>query len=269
MWLMCSFEGVEAFCFADDLKIYASNPNLLQLALTALNSWCQAWQLRVSPDKCHILRIGNSPQFEFKLGDQIIPEATEVRDLGIIVDSSLTFSQHCIGLEKSGRRSAFQTLRCFQSGRVSPLVHAYKTYVRPKLEYATQVYYPQTRKDSKAVENVQRFFTRVTLKKCGLRKRPYEERLRFFSLDSLELRRAKLDLLLAYKMFHGFTPDCDVLTRYVTTRVHRNNCKLIKEPRGCSQRLLFFPNRVATMWNSLPESVLLSDLNSFKTFIGL
>ncbi len=72
-------------------------------------------------------------------------------------------------------------------------------------------------KDVNQIERVQRTFTRFVMKKCCLPKISYESRLRFFSLDSLVVRRAKTDLILLYKMYYGlvdlplsrFFPPCN------------------------------------------------------------
>lgn len=264
-----SFNQVEAYGFADDIKIFSESSAQLQLALDELNSWCEIWQLRVSPTKCQILTIGSPDNESFRLGSFILPKVSEARDLGVIVDSSLNFQAHSLSLVKAGRRAAFQTLRCFLSGKVAPLVKAYKTYVLPKLEYASQVCYPQRQNERTAIEKVQRFFTRLVYKKCGKKKASYEQRLRFLKLDSIDVRRCKLDLLLCHRMYHHQTHDCDVLTRSHSLRHQRHNHHLLKDPRGCLARLSFFSNRVVALWNALPERIILSDIDTFKQFIGL
>lgn len=205
----------------------------------------------------------------FFLGEQALPNVSEVRDLGVLVDASLSFSPHCLSVAKAGKRAAFQTLRCFQSGRVAPLVNAYTTYVRPKLEYATQIFYPQRKRDSNAIESVQKFYTRILYRKCGRKYASYEKRLKFLKLDTLAVRRTKLDLMLAYKMFRGLTSDCDVLSRSTSIRSQRITHKLIKDKPGCLPRILFFSNRVVEMWNKVPDDIALGELPAFKRYVGL
>ena len=109
----------------------------------------------------------------------------------------------------------------------------------------------------------------MLFRKCGLKKQPYEKRLKFLGIETLELRRMKLDIILAHKMFHGLTYDCDILQRSLCTRDHRNNLKLLKEKSGCVERLRFFSNRVVNTWNALPEYIIAGSEDNLKRYIGL
>ena len=262
--------SVDCLGFADDIKIFSDNPTALQAAMDHLSNWCVKWQLHVAPQKCHILRIGNGPEPSLSLNGTPISYAASVRDLGIQVDQGLSFIEHCEGLAKAAKRTAFLTLRCFQSGRAAPLLRAYTTYVRPKLEYATQVFAPARKKDSDCLERVQRYYTRRLFAKCGLKSVDYEQRLRLLSIDRLDVRRAKLDLLLCYKIFHGLTDGCDeLLSTSFHNRTARHQHHLVKELSGCLARRTFFSNRVVSMWNQLPVDIALGSEENFKSHIAL
>ena len=66
----------------------------------------------------------------------------------------------------------------------------YKSLVRLQLEYASQVWFPYTKKQIKALERVQRGATKFILK-CDL---TYPERLANLGLLPLQFRREVLDL---------------------------------------------------------------------------
>jgi hypothetical protein len=77
--------------YADDIKLYSTvdfNGKSSDLAVTldSLCHWSNTWQLKVNISKCNVLRIGNC--------DVIIPRIDAVTDLGIIVNSSLSFSAY-------------------------------------------------------------------------------------------------------------------------------------------------------------------------------
>lgn len=72
------------------------------------------------------------------------------------------------------------------------MLWAFKTYVRPILEYASSVWSPYLLKDIDLIEGVQR---RYTKKLHGLGRHSYLDRLIKLGLDSLELRRLKADLV--------------------------------------------------------------------------
>ena len=103
-----------------------------------------------------------------------------MRDLGVIVDSTLKFEQH-----------------------VSAVVH--KAHTRANLillEYCTPVWSPQYNYLTEKVERVQRHFTK---RLHGLKNKSYTERLKLIGLQSLERRRLNYDLILTYKILHGIT----------------------------------------------------------------
>ena len=116
--------------------------------------------------------------------------------------------------------------------------------MRPVLEYNTVIWSPHTVHDIEAVESVQRRFT-----KClnGFRQFPYEERLRRLDLQSLELRRLHVDLIMliwCYKVVFGLV-DTDMndffkFNTRTTSRGHRY--KLYKERAITGTRSHFLVN---------------------------
>jgi hypothetical protein len=88
----------------------------------------------------------------------------------------------------------------FRSRSPSLLVKAFVTYVRPIVEYASNVWSPYLLKHIRGIENVQRRFTKRIFSISQL---SYSERLAVLGLDTLELRRLRSDLVLYYKIFHG------------------------------------------------------------------
>ena len=77
--------------FADDVKIYLvvgdiDSSSVLQCGLDALFDWFLKWQLSVSAKKCVMLQLGHSNEhFKCNINNLVLPNVTEVKDLGIIV----------------------------------------------------------------------------------------------------------------------------------------------------------------------------------------
>ena len=92
--------------------------------------------------------------------------------------------------------------RSFVSRDVTRLIRAYKTYVRPLVESNTVIWSPTAIGDVDLLERVQRKFTK---KLPGMQNLPYTERLKLLNLDSLELRRLRVDLIWCYKIIFGLT----------------------------------------------------------------
>ena len=107
------------------------------------------------------------------------------------------------------------------------------------------------------IERVQRRFTK---KLRGLSDLPYLRRLELLSIESLELRRIRADLLFLFKMIHGLV-DIDISQFFAfsvsTTRGH--NFKIDVQYCRLNCRKYFFINRTVPIWNSLPSSVVDAD----------
>ena len=85
---------------------------------------------------------------------------------------------------------------------------------------------------------------------------PYNDRLVWLQLPSLELRRIRKDLIMCYKIMHSHVAlelsDFVALSNNSRTRGH--NFKLFKKQFCLDVSKYFFSNRVIDMWNNLPEA---------------
>ena len=87
--------------FADDTKLYmrsdeAGASEKLKEELNVLETWAERWQLRFHPDKCTVLKVGRSSsesQYHMTNGAEpvVLTETKVERDLGVFVDSQLSF----------------------------------------------------------------------------------------------------------------------------------------------------------------------------------
>ena len=121
------------------------------------------------------------------------------RDLGIEIDGKLRFDQHFHNITKAAYQRVAVIFRGFASKDPKILILAFKIFVRPALEYCSNVWSPFRLKDIDGIEQVQRYFTRRLAGCNGL---SYPERLELFNLESLEIRRIKSDLIMYYKIIH-------------------------------------------------------------------
>ena len=145
--------------------------------------------------------------------------------------------------------------RSFVTRDVHILVRAFSTCVRPILEYCTPVWSPYLLKDINKIEGVQRYFSRRLFPD---KQYSYAERLVSTSLDTLESRRIKYDIIMCFKSFKIINNLVDI--------DHSNFVKFLPNPhnvRGHSLKLtkpIFtsnslpnnFVNRCVNCWNALP-----------------
>ena len=251
--------------YADDAKIYQvfdrrNYDNSLCDSLSALNVWSQTWQLKIAVEKCHVLRIGyKNPNRMLAIGDIVLSEKETVRDLGVIVSKSLKPSSHCSVIAKKALNRGNLILRALRTSHVETLMLAYKVFVRPLLEYCTPVFSPQYVDDANVIERVQRNYIRRVYARNNLHQSIYRLRLKNaeVNLETLELRRAKFDLLMIYKMFHGAVDlsidrffmrvqnSHNIRARHTYTikSLVRSKCRVMQDS---------FFNRVVSVWNNLP-----------------
>jgi len=261
--------------YADDVKLYnvietADDAAILQHNLDNLPVWAEKWQLEISIHKCFILPIGGTgmeiDDANYKIGDYSLPQVDNIMDLGVTVDKTLKFTVHVNKITVKAHARCSLIHRCFLSRDRDTLLKAYATYVLPLLEYASCVWSPRLLQDIRAVESVQRRFTK---RLRGMRNLSYEERLVALHLESLESRRLRADLVMTYKMIFRLV-DIDASVFFI----RRNND--IIETRGHNFRLQvpnftsecrrgFFSERVVNAWNALPADIDFSNINRFKS----
>ena len=88
--------------YADDVKIFnritcSDDTDDLQADLERLSAWSKSWLLKLNPSKCHVITftLRNSPILaEYSLDHSILERRTETRDLGVLLDTKLTFTNH-------------------------------------------------------------------------------------------------------------------------------------------------------------------------------
>ena len=195
--------------YADDVKLYtelktSADESYFQGCLDLLYLWSVTWQLAISSKKCCIATVGKPDDSWGKpqhcLGAEQISVSDTVSDLGVTVDPHLSFSQHIEKITCKAHQRANLIHRCFASKQRDLLVKAFITYARPILEYNSPLWSPTLKKDIISIESVQRKFTKRIPGMSGL---SYHSRLKALNLESLELRRLRADLLLAYKILFG------------------------------------------------------------------
>jgi ribonuclease P/MRP protein subunit RPP40 len=269
-----AFGGCKIKLFADDVKVYwvrdakYEDTNILQKCIDAIQKWSILWQLPISHSKCYSMYFGvNNPIIVYKFGEVVINRENGVKDLGVFISENVKSSFHCNKLVDKTKRLCSMIFRCLKTRDATCLIRAYKSYILPVLEYNSSVWSPFLIKDIDCVESVQRYFTRRVFKRCGFPDSPYIERLARLQLPLLELRRIHKDLIMCYKIVHGNTV-ANVAEFFIFTnnpRTRGNCLKLYKRDVCLDIRKYFFSNRVIDIWNSLPNSCVLSEnVNCFK-----
>ena len=264
----------EGFLFADDAKIFRKITNkddalLLQDDIRKLEEWSDSWLLKFHPDKCHLLTLGKFANImychRYKVSGEEIEHVFEEKDLGVTMDSELTFSEHITAKVKKANSLVGIIRRSFSYLDQYTFVKIFTAFVRPHLEYGQAVWSPHLRKYINMIENVQ---IRATKLVDGFSKLTYEERLKKLELPTLAFRRFRGDMIETYKHFHKY--DRSILTpsfhpRNRPSRNHQYQIQPIRPKdgeRGLHSNSLYC--RIPDVWKNLPKDVV--DAPTMDTF---
>ena len=251
--------------FADDTKLFKEVNSIadslsIQRDIDELVRWSKDWLLQFHPDKCHVLTLGKFANIKhahpYTLDGNQLEHVFMEKDLGILVDSELTFEDH-ISKQVNKANSILGTIkRGFAKLSPTALKTLYSTFVRPHLEHSQSVWSPKLRKHCNLIEGVQRRATRLVERYHNL---SYEERLRRLDLPTLEFRRNFCDMVQVYKHIHIY--DKDTIPNKFKTRSRpqrRHKFELLPNFgndgfRGAQTK--FFYYRTIPRWNALPKDV--------------
>ena len=125
-----------------------------------------------------------------------IVKCEEEKNLGVIFDKYLSFDAHNQNSINKANRIIRRTFT-FIDGEI--FTNLYKALVRPHLEYGNIVWFPQLKRQSVAIEKVQRRATKLI---PVLKDLDYKERLRQLKLPTLKYRRYRGDLIQVFKIIH-------------------------------------------------------------------
>ena len=114
-------------------------------------------------------------RYKYKMGDVELEEAEEEKDLGVWVESTMKPGKQCAAAAKAANFALGQMQRAFHYRKKNYLVPLYKTFIRPKLEFAAAVWNPWMEADRNILEKVQQRLVRML---SDVRVNSYEEKLR-------------------------------------------------------------------------------------------
>ena len=268
-------KGSKLFLYADDTKLFRhimhdSDTDFLQKDLLDLQLWLEKWLLKLNINKCKVVSFGHKINFinEYYLksnnSNEILEHLPSIKDLGVTFDCNLKFDQHIH--EKVNKAYSILGLinRNFKHMSSDTFIGLYRALVRSHLEYANCVWSPYRVKDIEMIEKVQMRATKMVQK---LRNFSYEDRLKLLNLPSLKYRRMRGDMIQVFKIISGLY-DINSVVDFNMSHVSytRGNIYKMQPIRAhYNIRKFFFSNRIVTLWNSLPNHVIISEsVNIFK-----
>ncbi len=256
--------------YADDSKLFRSikqqtDYTFLQSDLDSLYHWSQDWAMSFSSTKCEVMHFSRKRKpcshldRTYCLAGQQLRSVPSIKDLGVTIASDLSWSKHIENITCNANRTLGLVKRvCHDIDDISTRKLLYCSIIRPKLEYASNLWSPYLIKYQLLIENVQRRATRFILNYP--KNMPYAERLAKTNILPLQYRREISDLLLLFKSRNGLvTTDVNnildtFVSPYRTRYSHPNNYNLtIKHKQDYFRKSYFI--RSALLWNDLPSDL--------------
>uniref|UniRef100_A0A8C2FJX0 Reverse transcriptase domain-containing protein n=3 Tax=Cyprinus carpio TaxID=7962 RepID=A0A8C2FJX0_CYPCA len=273
--------GISFHCYADDTQLYISTRpgetsklSKLTECVKNVKDWMTNNFLLLNSDKTEILLIGpenitqNLVDYNLQLDGCTVTSST-VKNLGVILDSNLSFENHISHVTKT----AFFHLRNIAKLRnmlpvpdAEKLVHAFMT---SRLDYCNALLGGCPASSINKLQVVQNAAARVLT-----RSRKYDHItpiLQSLHWLPIKFRISYKILLLTYKALNGLAPAylTSLLPRYNPSRSLRSqNAGLLIVPRIAKSTKggRAFSHLAPKLWNSLPDNVRGSDtLPLFKS----
>lgn len=275
-------------CYADDTQLYISTkpstplpPVPLINCLKDIKHWLDSNFLKLNHDKTELM-VFAPPSLLKNVEDIIldvdgcsISASLQVRNLGVIMDSTLSFQQYI----KNTTKNAFyhlkniSRLRQYLSNSVAETrIHS---FITSRLDYCNGILFGLPSKATDRLQYVQNSAARMlTRTKPGLHITPILKKLHWLPVKSQIKYKI---LILMCKSLHGLAPQylTDILHPYTQLRSLRSSDKdLLAVPKT---RLRTFGDRAfcvgaPSLWNKLPLAIrsassLISFKNQLKTHL--
>ena len=215
--------------YADDVKIFRIIRDVydsisLQRDIDLLHSWSDRNRLQLSLNKCKVVSYSNKNNVlltQYSIKDTTIERVDTVKDLGVIFDIKLSFTEHYKYIVAKASKITGFLIRNSSVFDIECTKLLYFSYVRSIVEYCSVVWSPTDQCHIQSIEKVQRRFMKYLSYKCDgaypPRRYPEEQLIRRFKMQALAVRRKTSAISLLYKVIHCLVDTPDLLA---DVRIH-------------------------------------------------
>ncbi|CAD6225141.1 GSCOCG00011812001-RA-CDS, partial [Cotesia congregata] len=136
-------------------------------------AWCRLNKLQLNERKCVVISFSKSSaeiQYPYSINGIALKYVSSCRDLGVIFDNRLAFTNHYSAITASALRILGFVIRATKNFRnLEAIKMLYSALVRPKLEYASVIWAPTYKKYAQSIEKIQRRFLKYLIyKRTGI-----------------------------------------------------------------------------------------------------
>ena len=278
--------------FANDALLYRTihsenDHQLLQQDLDALCAWADRWSMEFNTNKCYSLHIMTKHQkrkavcIPYKMGGHLLERVTDTKYLGVSINEHIQWNTHINTLVGQAHSKLAFLERNLRSCPQLLKDTAYKTLVRPGIEYASAVWDPSDRTNIKRLDTVQRHAARFVHAKPQKRHANHMPDVGFDYVSvsaliqesgwpTLESRRRHSRCILMHKILSGTVEvSPHLIPKPVEGRTRAGAQKKLPHVSSNTElhRVSFIP-RTTRDWNALPIAArLATTVDEFKAAI--
>lgn len=131
--------------------------------LERLHSWCDKWDMEINYAKttfAHITRRKHVFPFQYRIGNGVLTKVSSFRYLGVVISDDLNWRSQTENVcSASYKKLCFLRVKLRNATKEVKLM-AYKTFIRPVLEYACVVWRAHQKGPNAELERIQRLAAR-------------------------------------------------------------------------------------------------------------
>lgn len=248
--------------FADDCIIYqeiknSNDQSQLNFSLAQIENWCSTWQMKINRKKTVTMTVTRKRKpllFPYSVNGHPLSSVKSCKYLGVILTSDLRWNEHVSYITKKAMQKLGYMRRTLRNSTQEIKLLAFKTFIRPVLEYASVVWDPCTQLNIAKLESIQKKAARFIYNSYSWRTSA-TALVEKANLEPLQLRRYFERMKYMHLLYNSkLGIDSSIYIEHVIRRCTRSNhSKKLKEYmcRTDTFQNSFFP-RTVRQWNALP-----------------
>ena len=261
-------QAVKLAVYSDDTTIYinidcesdvATQCAIFQSGVDSLFAWGRGWKISFEPSKSQAMIVSNKRRpwsiEPVQFGGINVEEVSEMRILGVSIDTKLTFKSYILNCAKRARQRLSMMSRATRIVDRSGLATIYKGFVRPVMESGSIVWSGAAATNLQFLDRVQHRATRMLGQDIPLDSLSHRRKVGclsyLYKLKCCDVKSRVQDILPPM----GVRRDTGYGTRFQARRgsPHPFQLQSTLSRRSLNLAKRSFPNVAIDDWNSLPE----------------